>query len=81
MIDSNFGLIRHQLVMLQVWNIQAQAELTLNGPVGQVHAMVVGNNMVFAGIQVITLTLLSRFYDLISHWFRGLLCKNLRILE
>ncbi|MGV7462466.1 hypothetical protein PJI20_29505, partial [Mycobacterium kansasii] len=36
---------------VKVWNIQAQAELTLNGPVGEVHAMVVGNDMVFAGIQ------------------------------
>lgn len=46
----------YQLGMLQAWNVEAQSELTLTGPVGQVHAMVVGMDMVFAGLQVITFT-------------------------
>lgn len=45
--------------MLQAWNIQTNAEFNLNGPVGQVHAMVVANEMLFAGAQVMTVTVLQ----------------------
>eukprot|EP01018_Ginkgo_biloba_P011943 Gb_34826 [translate_table: standard] len=33
------------------WNIQTSAELNLDGPRGQVHALVVGNGMLLAGVQ------------------------------
>ncbi|XP_043718312.1 zinc finger CCCH domain-containing protein 48-like isoform X2 [Telopea speciosissima] len=36
---------------VKVWNIQTASELSLSGPVGQVHALVVGNEMLFAGTQ------------------------------
>jgi hypothetical protein len=39
--------------MLQAWNTQTSADLSLNGPVGQVYALVVGNDMLFAAVQVI----------------------------
>ncbi|CAK9134473.1 unnamed protein product [Ilex paraguariensis] len=36
---------------VKAWNIQADAELTLDGPSGQVYALVVGNDMLFAGTE------------------------------
>ncbi|MED6219950.1 Zinc finger CCCH domain-containing protein 48 [Stylosanthes scabra] len=36
---------------VKVWNIQNQLEMSLNGPVGQVYALVVNNDMLFAGTQ------------------------------
>ncbi|KAF3787985.1 Zinc finger CCCH domain-containing protein 63 [Nymphaea thermarum] len=36
---------------VKAWNTQTAAELTLNGPNGQVHALAVGNEMLLAGIQ------------------------------
>jgi len=39
-------------LMLQAWNTQNLMELSLNGPVGQVYALVVSNDMLFAGTQV-----------------------------
>ena len=41
------------MMMLQAWNTQNNSELSLNGPVGQVYALVVGNDLLFAGVQVI----------------------------
>jgi len=38
--------------VLQAWNTQNLVELSLNGPVGQVYALVVNNDMLFAGTQV-----------------------------
>lgn len=35
-----------------MWNNQTQTELTLDGPVGQVYAMAVSNDVLFAGTQV-----------------------------
>ncbi|XAR71753.1 hypothetical protein NMG60_11018160 [Bertholletia excelsa] len=37
--------------VVKAWNIQTVADLSLSGPVGQVYAMVVGNDMLFAGTQ------------------------------
>ncbi|KAK9273743.1 hypothetical protein L1049_018553 [Liquidambar formosana] len=37
--------------VIKAWNIQTAAEFSLNGPVGQVHAMVVGLEVLFAGAQ------------------------------
>ncbi|VVA34373.1 PREDICTED: zinc finger [Prunus dulcis] len=37
--------------VVKAWNIRTNAEFNLNGPVGQVHAMVVANEMLFAGAQ------------------------------
>lgn len=48
---------------LQVWNSQTQTELTLDGPVGQVYAMAVGNDVLFAGTQVYIMKTL-RFFSL-----------------
>ncbi|KAK9094717.1 hypothetical protein Scep_026186 [Stephania cephalantha] len=36
---------------VKAWNAQTNADLSLSGPVGQVYALVVGNEMLFAGIQ------------------------------
>lgn len=36
----------------QAWNIQTSSESSLIGPVGQVYALVVGNDFLFAGVQV-----------------------------
>lgn len=36
---------------VKAWNTLTNSELNLNGPVGQVYAMVVGNDFLFAGIQ------------------------------
>lgn len=36
---------------VKAWNTQMGTELSLDGPVGQVYALVVGNEMLFAGIQ------------------------------
>lgn len=51
--------------MLQAWNIQTNAEFSLSAPAGQVHAMEVGNEMLFAGTQVKSLSylILLRFWD------------------
>ncbi|KAF5773649.1 putative transcription factor C3H family [Helianthus annuus] len=37
--------------LVKAWNVQTSAELSLNGPVGQVYSMVVGNGLLFAGTQ------------------------------
>ncbi|GAV61828.1 WD40 domain-containing protein [Cephalotus follicularis] len=36
---------------VKAWNTQTNTELSLSGPVGQVYAMVVGNDLLFAGTQ------------------------------
>ncbi|XP_020249234.1 zinc finger CCCH domain-containing protein 17-like, partial [Asparagus officinalis] len=36
---------------VKVWNTQTSTDLTLDGPVGQVYALVAGNEMLFAGAQ------------------------------
>lgn len=36
---------------VKAWNTQIQIELTLDGPVGQVYAMAVGNDVLFAGTE------------------------------
>ena len=40
------------LVLFQAWNIESCADVSLDGPVGQIYAMVVNNDMLFAGAQV-----------------------------
>ncbi|KAK9943041.1 hypothetical protein M0R45_008665 [Rubus argutus] len=37
--------------VVKAWNIQTNAEFSLSAPTGQVHAMEVGNEMLFAGTQ------------------------------
>ena len=41
------------IMILQAWNTLTNSELSLTGPVGQIYAMVVGNDLLFAGTQVI----------------------------
>jgi hypothetical protein len=41
------------LIRFQAWNTQNSMEISLDGPVGQVYALVVINDMLFAGTQVI----------------------------
>lgn len=36
---------------VKAWNTQTSSEMSLSGPVGQVYAMVVGNDLLFAGTQ------------------------------
>lgn len=38
--------------VVKAWNIQSGTDLSLSGPAGQVYALVVGNGLLFAGIQV-----------------------------
>ena len=40
-------------ILLQAWNTQTNTDLSLDGPIGQVYALVVGNDLLFAGTQVI----------------------------
>uniref|UniRef100_A0A251UBA9 Putative cation-transporting P-type ATPase A/B, WD40/YVTN repeat-like-containing domain protein n=1 Tax=Helianthus annuus TaxID=4232 RepID=A0A251UBA9_HELAN len=35
--------------LVKAWNLQTSAELSLNGPVGQVYSLVIGNDLLFAG--------------------------------
>lgn len=49
MIFSFMGLA----MSLQAWNTQTNTDLSLSGPVGQVYAMAVGNDLLLAGTQVI----------------------------
>ncbi|ONK56552.1 uncharacterized protein A4U43_C10F9980 [Asparagus officinalis] len=42
---------------VKVWNTQTSTDLTLDGPVGQVYALVAGNEMLFAGAQVMNFPL------------------------
>ncbi|CAI9092151.1 OLC1v1027326C1 [Oldenlandia corymbosa var. corymbosa] len=37
--------------LVKAWNTQTNSELSLDGPVGQVYALVVGSDFLFAGIQ------------------------------
>lgn len=37
--------------LVKAWNAQTSADLNLTGPVGQVYALVVGNDMLFAGTE------------------------------
>ncbi|CAL2272913.1 unnamed protein product [Prunus armeniaca] len=37
--------------VVNAWNTQTNSELSLSGPVGQVYALVVGNDLLFAGTQ------------------------------
>lgn len=37
--------------MVKAWNIETVTDMSLSGPVGQVYALVVGNDMLFAGTQ------------------------------
>lgn len=37
--------------VVKAWNIQSGTDLSLSGPAGQVYALVVGNGLLFAGIQ------------------------------
>lgn len=50
--------------MLQAWDINTHAELTLNELAGPVYAMVVGHNMLFVGTEVTSSEVLNS-YDLI----------------
>ncbi|KAJ0825387.1 putative translocase transcription factor WD40-like family [Helianthus annuus] len=37
--------------LVKAWNVQTSAALSLNGPVGQVYSLVIGNDLLFAGTQ------------------------------
>ncbi|KAI3517635.1 hypothetical protein L1887_16850 [Cichorium endivia] len=37
--------------LVKAWNVQTSAELSLNGPVGQVYSLVAGSDLLFAGTQ------------------------------
>ncbi|KAI7737292.1 hypothetical protein M8C21_020724 [Ambrosia artemisiifolia] len=37
--------------LVKAWNVQTSAELSLNGPVGQVYSLAAGNELLFAGTQ------------------------------
>ncbi|KAK2985076.1 hypothetical protein RJ640_022954 [Escallonia rubra] len=37
--------------VVKAWNAQTTTDLGLSGPVGQVHSLVVGNDLLFAGVQ------------------------------
>ena len=50
-------------MVLQAWNTQTSTELSLSGPAGQVYSMVVGNDLLFAGTQVIFLDYEYMFHN------------------
>ena len=45
-------LIESMLLLFQAWNIESCADLSLDGPVGQIYAMVVDHDMLLAGAEV-----------------------------
>lgn len=52
-----FHVLKHlfhywSVLIWQAWNAQTTTDLNLDGPVGQVYALVVGNDLLFAGTQV-----------------------------
>lgn len=49
-------MIPGYVMIFQAWNTQTNTDLSLSGPVGQVYAMAVGNDLLFAGTQVISFT-------------------------
>lgn len=49
-------MIPRYVMIFQAWNTQTNTDLSLSGPVGQVYAMAVGNDLLFAGTQVISFT-------------------------
>ncbi|XP_022724808.1 zinc finger CCCH domain-containing protein 48-like isoform X2 [Durio zibethinus] len=53
--------------IVKAWNTQTNLELSLSGPVGQVYAMVVGNDLLFAGTQVWSLETLQCLQTLTEH--------------
>lgn len=57
--ENCFSYLAH-FFFSQAWNIQTSTELSLNGPVGQVYALLVGNDLLFAGVQVIVLCKIHR---------------------
>lgn len=42
--------------------MQTATDLSLDGPIGQVYSLVVGNELLFAGTQVVFLSLISLFF-------------------
>lgn len=50
--NDGFLIFYSMTIILQAWNTQTNQELSLSGPVGQVYTMVVGNDLLFAGTQV-----------------------------
>ena len=60
------------LVLFQAWNIESCANLSLDGPVGQIYAMVVNNDILFAGAQVnflIVLTFCVLLLGMVMIWY------------
>lgn len=49
-------------VILQAWNTQTNTDLSLTGPVGQVYALAVGNDLLLAGTQVINVFVILLVY-------------------
>lgn len=60
-------------MILQAWNTQTNTDLSLSGPVGQVYAMAVGNDLLFAGTQVIILQVAYSYFSFEFHVFSLLL--------
>jgi len=54
---------------VQVWNIESSAEYNLNGPIGQVYAMEITDDMLFAGGQVIAMLYFDFLKILNQIWF------------
>ncbi|MFS7955226.1 putative transcription factor WD40-like family [Helianthus anomalus] len=51
--------------LVKAWNVQTSAELILNGPVGQVYSLVLGNDLLFAGTQESFLLMMSSYLILV----------------
>nr|CAD1830369.1 unnamed protein product [Ananas comosus var. bracteatus] len=51
----------------QAWNLQASIDVTLEGPKGQVYALIVGNNTLFAGTEVWDLATFQCTHTLTGH--------------
>ncbi|XP_048326972.2 zinc finger CCCH domain-containing protein 48 isoform X2 [Ziziphus jujuba] len=53
--------------IVKAWNTQTNMDLSLSGPVGQVYALIVGNDLLFAGTQVWNLETLQCIQTLTEH--------------
>ena len=51
-LDFLLNVLKLKFLFIQAVNTLTGAEMNLDGPVGQVYSMVVGNDMLFAGVQV-----------------------------
>ena len=55
--------------MVKAWNTETNSEFTLNGPKGRILYMTVGNDVLFAGAEVIVYTKVGYYLSPIYQTF------------